>query len=167
MATSTMRVAAGVLLVVSALATLARAEDPYLFFEWKVTYGTRSLLGVPQKVILINGEFPGPRINCSGHGEPAHDPGVPAVMDGDHADIRQRGHVERPVQRLGAVLPRGAVLHQRHLAGAVAARRVQHARQRPPLRQGRGAAAAAILRPRALKTTKAPFSPRVLTIQSN
>ncbi|AQK94520.1 SKU5 similar 13 [Zea mays] len=88
-------------------------------------------------------------------------------MDGDHADIRQRGHVERPVQRLGAVLPRGAVLHQRHLAGAVAARRVQHARQRPPLRQGRGAAAAAILRPRALKTTKAPFSPRVLTIQSN
>ncbi|PWZ08442.1 L-ascorbate oxidase [Zea mays] len=65
MATSTMRVAAGVLLVVSALATLARAEDPYLFFEWKVTYGTRSLLGVPQKVILINGEFPGPRINCS------------------------------------------------------------------------------------------------------
>jgi L-ascorbate oxidase len=57
--------AAGVLLVLSALATLARAEDPYLFFEWKVTYGTKSLLGVPQKVILINGEFPGPRINCS------------------------------------------------------------------------------------------------------
>ncbi|AQK86813.1 SKU5 similar 13 [Zea mays] len=67
MATTT-RVAAaatGVLLVLSALATLARAEDPYLFFEWKVTYGTKSLLGVPQKVILINGEFPGPRINCS------------------------------------------------------------------------------------------------------
>lgn len=62
---ATMGVAAGVLLVLSALAAVARAEDPYLFFEWKVTYGTKSLLGVPQKVILINGEFPGPRINCS------------------------------------------------------------------------------------------------------
>jgi L-ascorbate oxidase len=62
---ATMRaVAAGVLLVLSALA-VARAEDPYLFYEWKVTYGTKSLLDVPQKVILINGEFPGPRINCS------------------------------------------------------------------------------------------------------
>lgn len=38
-------------------------EDPYLFHEWKVTYGTLSPLGVPQKVILINGQFPGPRIN--------------------------------------------------------------------------------------------------------
>jgi hypothetical protein len=61
---ATPRVAAGVLLVLSALA-LAGAEDPYLFFEWKVTYGTKTLLGAPQKVILINGEFPGPRINCS------------------------------------------------------------------------------------------------------
>ncbi|AQK94517.1 SKU5 similar 13 [Zea mays] len=59
MATSTMRVAAGVLLVVSALATLARAEDPYLFFEWKVTYGTRSLLGVPQKVMVSRGHIDG------------------------------------------------------------------------------------------------------------
>ena len=90
-------------------------------------------------------------VQPAGRGEPAHDPGVPAVMDGDHADVRQRGHVKRPVQHLGAVLPRGAVLHQRHLAGAITARRVQHARQRPPLRQGRGAAAAAVLRPRALK----------------
>ncbi|CAD6333467.1 unnamed protein product [Miscanthus lutarioriparius] len=65
MATTTTRVAAGVLLVLSALALVAQAEDPYLFFEWKVTYGTKPLLGVPQKVILINGEFPGPRINCS------------------------------------------------------------------------------------------------------
>ena len=86
-----------------------------------------------------------------GYGEPAHDPGVPEVVDGGDDDVRQRGHVERPVQHLGAVLPRGAVLHQRHLAGAITARRVQHARQRPPLRQGRGAAAAAVLRPRALK----------------
>ncbi|AEC07474.1 unnamed protein product [Arabidopsis thaliana] len=38
------------------------AEDPYLFFTWTVTYGTRSPLGVPQQVILINGQFPGPPI---------------------------------------------------------------------------------------------------------
>ncbi|KAI3473731.1 hypothetical protein Pfo_031189 [Paulownia fortunei] len=43
----------------------ALAEDPYLFFEWKVTYGTISPLGVPQQGILINGQFPGPKINCT------------------------------------------------------------------------------------------------------
>ncbi|XP_052154932.1 L-ascorbate oxidase homolog [Oryza glaberrima] len=66
--TTTTRVAAaaaGVLLVAAALAGVARGEDPYVFFEWKVTYGTKTLLDAPQKVILINGEFPGPRINCS------------------------------------------------------------------------------------------------------
>ena len=62
---TTARVAAGVVLALAALALQARGEDPYLFFEWKVTYGAKTLLGAPQKVILINGEFPGPRINCS------------------------------------------------------------------------------------------------------
>ncbi|PKA66971.1 L-ascorbate oxidase like [Apostasia shenzhenica] len=42
-----------------------RAEDPYLFFTWNVTYGTISLFRVPKQVILINGQFPGPNINCS------------------------------------------------------------------------------------------------------
>ncbi|KAK4440405.1 L-ascorbate oxidase [Sesamum alatum] len=41
------------------------AEDPYLYFDWKVTYGTISPLGVPQQGILINGQFPGPIINCT------------------------------------------------------------------------------------------------------
>jgi len=45
--------------------SLVRAEDPYLFFEWHVTYGTISPLGVPQRGILINGEFPGPNINST------------------------------------------------------------------------------------------------------
>ncbi|KAI3747021.1 hypothetical protein L6452_09463 [Arctium lappa] len=45
--------------------TLVNAEDPYHFFEWKVTYGTMSPLGVPQQVILINDKFPGPVINCT------------------------------------------------------------------------------------------------------
>ncbi|XP_078168290.1 L-ascorbate oxidase homolog [Carex rostrata] len=41
------------------------AEDPYHFFTWKVSYGTISPLGKPQKVIMINNQFPGPVINCS------------------------------------------------------------------------------------------------------
>lgn len=47
------------------LSTVALAEDPYLFFEWNVTYGTISPLGIPQQGILINGQFPGPKINCT------------------------------------------------------------------------------------------------------
>ncbi|KAF3334678.1 L-ascorbate oxidase [Carex littledalei] len=41
------------------------AEDPYHFFTWRVSYGTISPLGKPQKVIMINNQFPGPVINCS------------------------------------------------------------------------------------------------------
>ncbi|MCD9638314.1 L-ascorbate oxidase [Datura stramonium] len=44
-------------------ASLVKGGDPILFFEWKVTYGTISPLGVPQQVILINDKFPGPIIN--------------------------------------------------------------------------------------------------------
>ncbi|KAL0436785.1 UNVERIFIED_CONTAM: L-ascorbate oxidase [Sesamum radiatum] len=47
------------------LSTSAIAGDPTLEFEWKVTYGTIAPLGVPQQGILINGEFPGPVINCT------------------------------------------------------------------------------------------------------
>lgn len=45
--------------------TGVRSEDPYLFFTWNVTYGTLSPLGVPQQVILINDQFPGPVINST------------------------------------------------------------------------------------------------------
>ncbi|KAK1266778.1 hypothetical protein QJS04_geneDACA000056 [Acorus gramineus] len=55
--------AAAVVLLLSLGA--ARAEDPYLFFTWNVTYGTISPLGVPQQGILINGQFPGPNINST------------------------------------------------------------------------------------------------------
>ncbi|GER50708.1 SKU5 similar 13 [Striga asiatica] len=51
--------------VLVCLAACITAEDPYLFYEWKVTYGTISPLGVPQQGILINGQFPGPKINCT------------------------------------------------------------------------------------------------------
>ncbi|KAL8151963.1 hypothetical protein V2J09_021771 [Rumex salicifolius] len=43
---------------------IVNADDPYKFFDWTVTYGTASPLGVPQQVILINGQFPGPTIDC-------------------------------------------------------------------------------------------------------
>lgn len=59
----------GVLLLSLAAAFLGlsvvRAGDPYLFFTWNVSYGIRSPLGVPQKVILINDEFPGPNLNTT------------------------------------------------------------------------------------------------------
>ena len=51
--------------LMSMVVMVTRAEDPYLFFEWKVTYGTLSPLGVPQQVILINGQFPGPNLNTT------------------------------------------------------------------------------------------------------
>ncbi|KAM2546494.1 hypothetical protein TB1_017908 [Malus domestica] len=43
--------------------SVVKAEDPYKFYTWTVTYGTLSPLGVPQQVILINGQFPGPRLD--------------------------------------------------------------------------------------------------------
>ncbi|KAI5665895.1 hypothetical protein M9H77_15748 [Catharanthus roseus] len=42
---------------------LVRGEDAYRYFTWTVTYGTASPLGTPQQVILINGQFPGPRLD--------------------------------------------------------------------------------------------------------
>lgn len=51
----------GVLAVLSA--SLVNADDPYRYYTWTVTYGTVKLLDVPQQVILINGQFPGPRLD--------------------------------------------------------------------------------------------------------
>ncbi|KAF5961233.1 hypothetical protein HYC85_002442 [Camellia sinensis] len=50
-----------------------KAEDPYRYFTLEVTYGTISPLGVNQRFrfiftflwgILINGQFPGPTLDC-------------------------------------------------------------------------------------------------------
>ncbi|XP_076959832.1 L-ascorbate oxidase homolog [Bidens hawaiensis] len=41
-----------------------KAEDPYKYFTFVVTYGQISPLGVPQRGILINGQFPAPTIDC-------------------------------------------------------------------------------------------------------
>ncbi|XP_009794442.1 L-ascorbate oxidase homolog [Nicotiana tabacum] len=39
-------------------------EDPYRFYTWNITYGDVYPLGVKQQGILINGQFPGPTIEC-------------------------------------------------------------------------------------------------------
>ncbi|GAB2279687.1 hypothetical protein Dimus_014329 [Dionaea muscipula] len=44
--------------------SVVKADDPYRLYTWTVTYGTIAPLGVPQQVILINGQFPGPRLDC-------------------------------------------------------------------------------------------------------
>ncbi|XP_020266108.1 L-ascorbate oxidase homolog [Asparagus officinalis] len=57
--------AVALVVLLAAIAGIARAEDPYIFFTWNVTYDTISPLGVPQRAILINGQFPGPNINST------------------------------------------------------------------------------------------------------
>ena len=44
---------------------LVNAGDPYFYYTWNVTYGTVAPLGIPQQVILINGQFPGPNLNST------------------------------------------------------------------------------------------------------
>ncbi|OIW06234.1 hypothetical protein TanjilG_03859 [Lupinus angustifolius] len=51
------------LCVIVSLFAITSAGDPSKFFDWKVTYGDISPLGVRQQGILINGQFPGPDIN--------------------------------------------------------------------------------------------------------
>ncbi|THU51845.1 hypothetical protein C4D60_Mb06t35340 [Musa balbisiana] len=58
-----MRLVCGVLVFLAA-AFVAGADDPYRFFTWTVTYGPIYPLGVQQQGILINGQFPGPRLDC-------------------------------------------------------------------------------------------------------
>ncbi|KAK4433107.1 L-ascorbate oxidase [Sesamum alatum] len=53
------------LALISSLCALVQSGDPYLFFTWNVKYATLSPLGVPQQVITINDQFPGPWINCT------------------------------------------------------------------------------------------------------
>ncbi|KAG5542836.1 hypothetical protein RHGRI_015811 [Rhododendron griersonianum] len=45
------------------LSAIVGADDPYRFFNWNVTYGDIYPLGVRQRGILINGQFPGPDIH--------------------------------------------------------------------------------------------------------
>lgn len=56
-------VGALLLCVATSLFHITSAEDPYKFFNWNVTYGDIYPLGVRQRGILINGQFPGPDIH--------------------------------------------------------------------------------------------------------
>ncbi|MCD7464375.1 hypothetical protein HAX54_052589 [Datura stramonium] len=42
----------------------SNGESPYRFYNWNITYGDIYPLGVKQQGILINGQFPGPPIDC-------------------------------------------------------------------------------------------------------
>ncbi|KAL6545252.1 L-ascorbate oxidase [Orobanche gracilis] len=53
------------LAIISTFLVLVRSEDPYLYYTWNVKYATLSPLGVPQQIITINDQFPGPWINCT------------------------------------------------------------------------------------------------------
>ncbi|XP_058093584.1 monocopper oxidase-like protein SKU5 [Magnolia sinica] len=49
----------------SLLANVAIGGDPFIFFNWEVSYIKASPLGVSQQVIGINGQFPGPTVNLT------------------------------------------------------------------------------------------------------
>ncbi|KAJ6410657.1 hypothetical protein OIU84_007414 [Salix udensis] len=48
---------------IALLSTLSLAADPTITYDFKLSYITVSPLGVPQKVIAVNGQFPGPLVN--------------------------------------------------------------------------------------------------------
>ncbi|KAL3627461.1 hypothetical protein CASFOL_028824 [Castilleja foliolosa] len=43
---------------------VVNGDNPYRFYTWRITYGDVYPLGVKQQGILINGQFPGPTIDC-------------------------------------------------------------------------------------------------------
>ncbi|CAM8947288.1 unnamed protein product [Rhodiola kirilowii] len=47
------------------LASCSLAADPYATYDFVVSYKTLSPLGVPQQVIVVNNQFPGPVINVT------------------------------------------------------------------------------------------------------
>ncbi|XVF10789.1 hypothetical protein REPUB_Repub07fG0213500 [Reevesia pubescens] len=53
------------LIHIALLLSLSFAEDPFVFYDFDVSYITASPLGVPQQVIAINNKFPGPTINAT------------------------------------------------------------------------------------------------------
>ncbi|KAJ9706830.1 hypothetical protein PVL29_002012 [Vitis rotundifolia] len=53
------------LIHIALLLSFCFAEDPFVHFDFEVSYITASPLGVPQQVIAINGKFPGPVVNAT------------------------------------------------------------------------------------------------------
>ncbi|CAO2830813.1 unnamed protein product [Amaranthus hypochondriacus] len=52
------------ILALSSIVEEVYADSPYKYFDLNLTYGIISPLGVRQRGILINGQFPGPTIDC-------------------------------------------------------------------------------------------------------
>ncbi|RWR87500.1 monocopper oxidase-like protein SKU5 isoform X2 [Cinnamomum micranthum f. kanehirae] len=53
------------LCISSLLIGLCFSADPYVFYDWDISYITASPLGAKQQVIAINGQFPGPIVNVT------------------------------------------------------------------------------------------------------
>ncbi|XP_030947626.1 monocopper oxidase-like protein SKU5 [Quercus lobata] len=53
------------LIHITLFVSLCYAADPFVNYEFEVSYITASPLGIPQQVIAINGKFPGPTINST------------------------------------------------------------------------------------------------------
>ncbi|KAG8476601.1 hypothetical protein CXB51_033453 [Gossypium anomalum] len=53
------------LIHIALLSSSCFATDPFVFYDFEVSYITASPLGVPQQVIAINNKFPGPTINST------------------------------------------------------------------------------------------------------
>ncbi|RID78732.1 hypothetical protein BRARA_A01527 [Brassica rapa] len=47
------------------LSGVSFAADPFVSYDFKLSYITASPLGVPQQVIAVNGQFPGPLLNAT------------------------------------------------------------------------------------------------------
>ncbi|KAJ6748125.1 MONOCOPPER OXIDASE-LIKE PROTEIN SKS1 [Salix purpurea] len=50
---------------IALLSRTSLAADPTISYDFKLSYITVSPLGVPQKVLAINGQFPGPLVNAT------------------------------------------------------------------------------------------------------
>lgn len=53
------------LMVVLLLVREAYCGDPFVFYDWNVSYIEAAPLGVKQQVIAVNGQFPGPLVNLT------------------------------------------------------------------------------------------------------
>ncbi|XP_010264215.1 PREDICTED: monocopper oxidase-like protein SKU5 [Nelumbo nucifera] len=53
------------LLCISSFLCFCFADDPFVFYDWEVSYITAAPLGVKQQVIAINSKFPGPIVNVT------------------------------------------------------------------------------------------------------
>lgn len=47
------------------LVAVAVGDDPYVYYDWTVSYITAAPLGIKQQVIGVNGQFPGPTMNVT------------------------------------------------------------------------------------------------------